>query len=305
MPAVVAPLAVRYFQRLGLDPEQLDAQPTIKKLQMIHEAHLSKIPFENLAQHGCSRPAVLDAQQMAIKILDHKRGGLCFELNGLLAELLIELGYGVCRLPSYVCIDPDNVVFQETAMHLLLVVDCQPETDEEFSTWLVDVGFGEAAIHPLRYNAFDEEQRTPEGMQSKLIRKNDDVYLYWLRSSGEWVPRLKWNYKESLLGSKGPPISSFAKVHEDIHIPSTIFSQKMIVVLVTRNNKLILAGNRLKITGPPRFSDQDPTSIERFLGSEEAVQEILRDSFGIPCEETQGMCLSKSMAADPSIWASK
>jgi hypothetical protein len=52
-------------------------------------------------------------------------------------------------VPAFVCIDPNNVVFQESATQLLLDVDCQPETEEESSTWLVDVGFGEPAIHPL------------------------------------------------------------------------------------------------------------------------------------------------------------
>lgn len=295
------PLAVKYFRRLGIDPEKLDAQATIGKLQIIQEAHLSKIPFENLAQHECARPAVLDIEQTAVKTIDHRRGGFCFELNGLLAEFLTELGYSVCRVPSFVCIDPDNDVFRETATHLILVVDCQPANEQKSSTWIVDVGFGEPAIHPLLYNYFGVEQRTPEGMRSKLIRKGDDVHLLWYRSRGGWVPRLKWKYEESLLGSNGPPLSSFAKALEDVQEPTSVFSQKMIVCLVTREKKLTVAGNQLKITGPPRFSDQDPTFVEHFLDSKEAVQKILHDNFGIPFEETQDMCLVRSIAADPSI----
>jgi N-hydroxyarylamine O-acetyltransferase len=296
------PLATRYFRRLGLDPDQLDARPTIEKLQAIHEAHLSKIPFENLAQHGCSRPAVLDAQQTALKILDRNRGGFCFELNGLLAELLTELGYGVCRIPAFVYIN--EVAFAEKATHLVLVVVCQPGTEQE-STWFVDVGFGEPSIHPLRYDAFDEEQITTEGMRSKFARKGDDVVLHWFRASDEWVPRLKWNYEDSLLGSNGPALSSFEAALAVVHGSSSIFAQKLIVCLLTRENKLTVAGNRLKVTGPPRFPEQDATPIVRSLESEDEVREILRDDFGIPFEETQGICLGKSIAADPSIWSNQ
>jgi len=85
------PLVSRYFARLKLSPSEFDELPTVKKLQAIQEAHLAQIPFENLAQHGCSQPAVLDTTEIAHKILDCRRGGFCFELNGLLAEFLEEL----------------------------------------------------------------------------------------------------------------------------------------------------------------------------------------------------------------------
>lgn len=83
-------LTTRYFNRLDLDPSKLDSQPSINKLRSVREAHLSKIPFENLSQHGCSHSAVLDIKKLAHTILDRRRGSFCYELNGLFAEFLTQ-----------------------------------------------------------------------------------------------------------------------------------------------------------------------------------------------------------------------
>jgi len=60
-------LSNRYYKRLQLNSEALDAEATIAKLlQRITEAHLRRIPFENLAQHGASGgPATLDMEKTA------------------------------------------------------------------------------------------------------------------------------------------------------------------------------------------------------------------------------------------------
>jgi N-hydroxyarylamine O-acetyltransferase len=96
------------------------------------QAHLLAVPFENLdVQLGVAvstRPE--DAYE---KVVRRRRGGWCFELNGLFKWALTEIGFEVQSLAGVV-----GRVASEPPQepdHLLLRVDC----DEPL---FVDVGFG-------------------------------------------------------------------------------------------------------------------------------------------------------------------
>jgi len=96
------------------------------------------VPFENLDIH-LGRRLVLDPEANYEKIVERRRGGWCFELNGLFALLLEALGFEVTLLGSRV--HGTDWVSQDLA-HLLLRIDLdQP--------YVVDVGFGEGRFDPL------------------------------------------------------------------------------------------------------------------------------------------------------------
>ena len=313
----------KYLHRLQLNPQDF-LQPTIENLRIIQEAHLRYVPFENLSQHGCSYPATIsDLNETVIKILENCRGGFCLEVNGLLAALLVQLGYRVCLVPAYVYIN--NEMFRDATSHVVLIVSCTNGTsnsNDNASLWMVDVGFGEPAIHPLRYDSFNEVQITPDGMHSKICRSNDgsnDVVQYWWHApTSNWVPRLKWKYKASMLkDDNGPPLSTFENELTRTLEEKSIFAQKMICCRLTREYKYTVAGNKFKITGPPRFTtmntvDGDLTSsapivpvVMREIESEEELRAILFEHFGIPVDATIGITLAKSITADANIWSNQ
>jgi N-hydroxyarylamine O-acetyltransferase len=68
--------------------------PTSATLRALHRAHLHAVPFENLDIH-LGRPIALDEATLFDKIVVRRRGGLCYELNGLFAALLRSLGFNV------------------------------------------------------------------------------------------------------------------------------------------------------------------------------------------------------------------
>jgi N-hydroxyarylamine O-acetyltransferase len=304
---VTMALSPRYYARLKLDPAALDSKPSLSKLQMIQEAHLAQIPFENAAQHGAvGGPAVLNLAATAAKVLDRKRGGFCCELNGLLAEFLKEEGYGVTRVLAFVHSDQG---FREVASHMILVVCCLPDTADETMHY-VDVGFGEPPIHPLRYDEehFGAEQQTPEGMRSKISQPETDdsadiVILEWCRL-GQWIPRLRWSLRDSKLRSSGPTVDNVSHSLAWVQEESSVFSQKLIVCSLTRDKKVTLAGKQLKITGPPRFADNYAAAVSiQPLDSVEEVRDAMREFFAIPLAETEGLDLVKSLSADPAVWS--
>ena len=73
-------------------------EPSTDVLHKLHQAHLLTVPFENLDIH-LGHPIVLGEAHLFNKIVNHRRGGFCYELNGLFAALLRELGFEVLGFP--------------------------------------------------------------------------------------------------------------------------------------------------------------------------------------------------------------
>src|ERR1700751_2210517 len=75
--------------------------PNPETLRDIHRAHLFAVPFENL-DIGWGREIRLDEETFVHKIVRHRRGGFCYELNGAFAVLLRALGFRVALLSARV-----------------------------------------------------------------------------------------------------------------------------------------------------------------------------------------------------------
>ena len=76
-----------YLDRIGLPrPEHADAA-ALRALQL---AHLHAVPFETLSV-ARGEPIVLTERALWEKLVERRRGGFCYELNGLFAWLLQEL----------------------------------------------------------------------------------------------------------------------------------------------------------------------------------------------------------------------
>jgi len=79
-----------YLARIGIDAVSGAADD--KTLRLLQRQHLLNVPFENLDIHW-KRPIVLDTDKFYQKIVEGKRGGFCYELNGMFNELLCDIGF--------------------------------------------------------------------------------------------------------------------------------------------------------------------------------------------------------------------
>ena len=126
-----------YLERIGYDGP---LEPTLETLAGLQRAHMLSVPFENLDIH-LGRELVLDPDRVEEKVVGRRRGGWCFELNGLFCVLLRDLGFAVTMLGSKVISEEGE---SQDLVHLLLRVDLdQP--------YITDVGFGESSLEPIRY----------------------------------------------------------------------------------------------------------------------------------------------------------
>ncbi|ANZ34895.1 hypothetical protein BBK82_01165 [Lentzea guizhouensis] len=144
-----------YLQRIGASRDS--------SLAELQERHLRSVPFENLYTHMDVR-IVLEVPWLYDKVVVQRRGGFCYELNGLFAELLRDLGHRVELLAARVF---DGSRFGPPFDHLTLLVDGE---------WLCDVGFGAFSLHPLRWDS-RAEQQDPAGV-FRLADDGEDVVVY-------------------------------------------------------------------------------------------------------------------------------
>src|SRR5215510_66895 len=87
-----------YLKRIGYSrPVNPDAE-TLRGLQV---AHLLTVPFENL-DIGLKRTIKIDDASLWDKLINQKRGGFCYELNGLCAWLLKQIGFNMTYLNARV-----------------------------------------------------------------------------------------------------------------------------------------------------------------------------------------------------------
>jgi N-hydroxyarylamine O-acetyltransferase len=140
-----------YLARIGA---ARPVRPDAAALRELQARHLLTVPFENLSVQ-LREPIVLEPAALVGKLVERRRGGFCYELNGAFAALLSGLGFQV-RLAA-------ARVFGAAGPgppfdHLALVVPTGPA-----ETWLVDVGFGRFSQHPLRLDAEGDDQADPAG----------------------------------------------------------------------------------------------------------------------------------------------
>lgn len=83
------------MKRLGMEREE----PSRDYLDRLIRIHQQKIPFENLDTMDFLIPVSLEPKKIAEKLLDRKRGGYCFELNGLFSLFLRTLGFDAWICP--------------------------------------------------------------------------------------------------------------------------------------------------------------------------------------------------------------
>ncbi len=113
---------------------------TVELLAALQLAHLVNVPFENLHVFH-HRGVRTDVEWSYTKIVEQRRGGWCFEVNGCFGALLRAVGFAVDYISCRVWNGPDG--WGPPFDHLGLVVRIDGEQ------WFADVGFGDNCLVPL------------------------------------------------------------------------------------------------------------------------------------------------------------
>src|SRR6266404_2947807 len=157
--------------------------PTAETLRQLQVAHLLTVPFENLSIHA-REPIVLEDEALFQKIVNRHRGGFCYELNGLFATLLRELGFKVAMLSAQVANAESE--FSRDFSHMTLMIEIEER-------WLADVGFGDSFVEPLR---LDEREAQMQGDRAFRVLADDErLVVERADNSSEWKAQYRFTLK--------------------------------------------------------------------------------------------------------------
>jgi N-hydroxyarylamine O-acetyltransferase len=266
-----------YLERIHCTGE-LNREPlnlSLALLSTLHEAHLLAVPFENLSIHY-GQPIRLEDEALYDKIVRRRRGGFCYELNGLFAWLLRQLEFTVTLLSAQVAQSDGN--FTPEFDHLALLLHNLDGAD-----WLADVGFGDSFRRPLRMQPAIEQDGA-DSYQYRLLLvdathagddgdANDGAWLMQRRDKQQ-TDETGWEsqYRFTCQPHDMADFADRCRYHQTS--PDSHFTQKRVCSLALPDGRLTLSERRLITT-------LHGGRVERDLASEDECQEVLAERFGI------------------------
>jgi N-hydroxyarylamine O-acetyltransferase len=260
-----APIDVAaYLARIGYHGW---TRPTLPALAGLHLAHMRTVPFENLDIVSFGRPISLQPADLFEKIVRRRRGGFCFELNGLFAVLLRQLGFRVTLRSATFPRPPGEV--GPAFDHLALVV----ETEGDDGPWLADVGAGRGSSGTPLPMVPSQAQFDPTTNAWFRFQPEEDGLRLLRRDPAGPAPD-EWE-RQYLMAPLPRRLDDFsAGVHFHQTSPSSPFTQHLICSRLTPTGRITLSNRRLITTSNGRRD-------ERELADEQEVRTVLRTSFGI------------------------
>jgi N-hydroxyarylamine O-acetyltransferase len=244
-----------YFARIRYDGPRT---PTLETLRAIQLLHPQAIAFENL-NPLLGIPVPLDIDSLQEKLVRSRRGGYCFEHNGLLFQALRALGFRVSGLAGRVVWNnpPDTI---PPRSHMVLRV----ELDE--GTYIADVGFGMSPTACLRLVP-DIVQETPH--ESFRLLEKDGVYTLQCNLKGQWMSFYMFDLQEQA------PVDYQVANHYVSTWPTSHFVTSLIAARATPDGRCGLRNNRLSI------HTRNGESEQRVLASAAEISGVLKDLFGV------------------------
>ncbi|SFW62118.1 arylamine N-acetyltransferase family protein [Amycolatopsis australiensis] len=238
-----------YLDRLGVARPAAADLATLRHLQ---ERHLATVPFENLSIH-LGEHVVLAEDALFDKIVRRRRGGFCYELNGLFAALLRELGYRASLHAAQV-FHADGTPGPPLDHAAIVVTLDEP--------WLVDVGFGRFSRYPLRLSGVDA-QPDPDGEFLLLDAPHGDVDVLL-----DGKPQYR-------LERRPRPLSDFVPMAWwQSTSPESHFTRSLTCSRPTSQGRVTLSGDKL-------IETVDGVRNEVVLPTEAAIRTAYRVYFGI------------------------
>src|SRR3989442_2782416 len=243
-----------YMERIGY---QVPLRPSVEVLRKLHWRHMLSVPFENLDIH-LGRPIILSGNAFYDKIVKHRRGGFCYELNGSFASLLKKLGFKVSMLSARVARKGGG--FSPDFDHLILVVQHKEPA-------LADLGFGDSFTEPKRLDI--SHPQTDHGKDYRFTRK-DGWILLSRRTKGNrfWEPQYKFSLTSRSLEDFVP------RCRWQQTSPRSHFRKGRLCTRLTPDGRLTLSDTKFIVT-------RGSKKCERSLKNPEEFAVLLRRQFGI------------------------
>lgn len=246
-----------YFARIDYHGPRA---PTLDVLHALTAAHVQSIPFENL-DILLGRPIELDPESVFRKLVTERRGGYCFEQNGLFLRILSALDFDAKPLSARVRLQrPRDFVPPRT--HMFVGVGVAGEV------WLTDVGVGGASLtSAIRFHAAGEQ---PTAHEPRRLVREGELWFHQVRYGDQWHDVYEFTSEEM------PPIDrTVANWYTSTH-PRSHFRDRLMVARALPDGRRLALLNR-----DFTVRERDGRADTRHVASAEELLTVLAESFGL------------------------
>lgn len=238
-----------YLARIGYTGSRA---PTLDVLHALTAAHTQSIPFENL-DVLLGRPIRLDLEAVHDKLVRQRRGGYCFEQNGLFLHVLSELGFTVAPLSARVRLQRARD-FMPPRTHLFVRVELAGDS------WLTDVGVGGLSLTRAIRLVLDVEQSTPH--EPRRIVSTGGRFFHQARFAGSWNDICEFTLEQM------PQIDrEVANWYTSAHPSSHFRSAPMVARAAPDGARIALLGHELTIRQRDGSTDKRELEVGELLPS--------------------------------------
>lgn len=242
-----------YFERIGYT----EGGSAEERLRRLHIGHITHIPFENLDVFN-GKTLDLTPEGLEKKLVENRRGGYCWEMNGLFCAEAAAMGFSIYGVLARVARGSEGYGGLSHRMNV---------AEAGGARWICDVGFGgDCFTEPLLYEE-GREQKTAHGESYRVVfDENPRVRVQILRPNG-------W---ENLLGFDDIPAREddfqICNYFTNCH-PTSGFRNMLMVNRFMENGRYSMFNNMLNIT-------ENGASERKMLGDDE-LGAALTEYFGI------------------------
>jgi len=242
----------KYLERINYRDEINPSADVLTKLQ---HSHLLNVAFENLDIHLGRKIEISNSYD---KIVNHRRGGFCYELNGTFFQLLKVLGFDVKLISARV--RNKELGFGAEFDHMAIIATIHD------TKYLVDVGFGDFTYSPLKIvlNALQNDRTG-----TFIIKQHDNEYLVVGKMQEDnFMPNYIFTETSRQMNDY-VDMCNFHQTNSQSH-----FTQKRVCSILTDRGRITISGNTLKKT-------EDGVVTETELANEEEFDKALWNYFKI------------------------
>lgn len=165
-----------YFRRIGLEmPETFTADGEF--LEKIFHAQVTHVPYENTDYLNGERDEIT-VERLFRQVVTERRGGICYELNAFLGEVLNTLGYEAYPvMADHYRTHMEGTNYRHSG---LIVKDCSGVM------WFSDVGDSfSGALKPLLL--CEDVVQYPGNEPYYFKKREDGSWMLYVRPKDEWI----------------------------------------------------------------------------------------------------------------------
>lgn len=244
-----------YLDRIGYTGTR---ELTKENLTRLVRCHLETVPFENLDSYPNGFPLDNDPEVLFDKVVTRRRGGVCFELNGLFYELVSALGYDC--YPVEVRLHTAGRDYAPISHEGVLVT-------VDGHKYYCDVGFGGPGPKaPMPVDT--AEDQTIYGQCYRVRHSTHQVHLQRLADDG-WIDMISYTDSPCI-----PQDFTGRLFYFGMHPSSRFVTSRLVNMCLPCGGSKALTGNHLTIRHNGEVYEAD-------LETEEACTKVLQEEFGI------------------------